>query len=342
MDMTERLPAGTYVIEQDPFKNFYFRRIEDFEMPGKLYGRTTRHTDRILRTFLDRGNSTGVMLAGEKGSGKTLLAKNVAVTAAAQGIPTVVINAPWCGDAFNTLIQSIDQPMILLFDEFEKVYDKDDQERILTLLDGVFPSQKLFMLTCNDKWRVDVHMRNRPGRIFYMLDFRGLEEDFIREYCADNLQNQTYTDQICKIATMFDQFNFDMLKALIEDMNRFGESPQEVLELLNAKPEFANESNFKISLFIDDEQVPQEDVEDSEWRGNPLQKGINMGYYVRGKNKDDDDDDDGEWKHERFTAGDLQHIDSRGSRFTLVNRNGARIVLDRVKEKTPTYQWSDY
>jgi hypothetical protein len=80
---------------------------------------------------------------------------------AKQGVPTIVINAPWCGDKFNTLIQSIQQPCIVMFDEFEKVYSSEEQEAMLTLLDGIYSSKKLFLLTSNDKWRVDSHMRNR-------------------------------------------------------------------------------------------------------------------------------------------------------------------------------------
>jgi hypothetical protein len=67
---------------------------------------------------------------------------------------------------------------------------------MLTLLDGVFPSKKLFILTCNDKWRIDKHMRNRPGCIFYMLDFKGLDADFIREYCEDRLDAKEYIERI--------------------------------------------------------------------------------------------------------------------------------------------------
>ena len=148
LDIHTLLPAGNYIIKQDQWGNMFFELVDSFELPAKRYGDNVRNTDRIMNTFLNRDVSTGVMLAGEKGSGKSLLAKTLSATAAEQDIPTLIINAPWCGDAFNTFIQDIQQPCIVLFDEFEKVYDRDQQESILTLLDGVFPTKKLFVFTC--------------------------------------------------------------------------------------------------------------------------------------------------------------------------------------------------
>ena len=135
-------------------------------------GNVAKTSSRILNTFLDRPRSTGVLLVGEKGSGKTLLAQYTAIIAANEkNIPTIVINKPWHGDQFNAFIQSIDQPAVILFDEFEKTYRRGDgdinyQEKILTLFDDVYSSQKLFLLTCNDKYRMNSHMMNRPGRLY--------------------------------------------------------------------------------------------------------------------------------------------------------------------------------
>ena len=56
-----------------------------------------------------------------------------------------------------------------------------NQDAMLTLLDGVYPAKMLFLLTTNDKYKVSNHMRNRPGRIYYVIDFEGLSSDFIRE-----------------------------------------------------------------------------------------------------------------------------------------------------------------
>jgi hypothetical protein len=321
MDLHDQLPAGNYTVKQDAMtKQFYLEKIDSFEIKGKLYGNTTQHANRILNTFKDRTSSTGVMLTGEKGSGKTLLSK--------------------CGEGFNSFLQMIEQPCVILFDEFEKVYDREDQEKMLTLLDGVYPSKKLFILTCNDKWRVDSHMRNRPGRIFYMLDFRGLDASFIREYCEDNLNDKHHIESVCRIGSMFSEFNFDMLKAMVEDMNRYGETPQEVMQLLNAKPEFSDEGRYTVSLQVNGIDIDSKKTSPTEWRGNPLSTRINIDYRIKDDTKTvtiDDDEDDETWEDSNFFNTDLKQVDPQTNKFVFVNEDGDRLVLTKVKERTFHY-----
>ena len=119
--------------------------IESFTIDYKIYGDVYKSVDRIYNTFTDRDSSTGVLLVGEKGSGKTLLSKLLIIKAAEQQLPCIIINSPWTGDKFNQLIQNIQQPCVVLFDEFEKVYEEKDQNSILTLLDGVYPSKIVFI-----------------------------------------------------------------------------------------------------------------------------------------------------------------------------------------------------
>jgi hypothetical protein len=327
MELYTELPVGNYVVKQDPYENLYLEMIDSFTFKGKRYGDLVKNTDRILRTFMSRPATTGVMLAGEKGSGKSLLAKNIAMKAAEQGMPTIVINQAWHGDKFNTFMQTISQPCVILFDEFEKVYDREEQESILTLLDGVFSSKKLFVLTCNDKYRIDTHMRNRPGRIYYLLDFKGLDTDFIVEYCEDNLQHKEHTAAICKIVTLFNEFNFDMLQALIEEINRYNESPQEAMKMLNAKPEFEEFSMFDVKLLVNGVEIPADKLERRQWRGNPLAKPIAFEYAS----------DDSEWKICNFMQADLQVLDPIQGKFVFKNADSEQLVLTRVKPTIVDY-----
>lgn len=343
---------------------FYFERVDPFIMPPKLYGAVTyKMTDRMLETFLNRTGSTGVVLSGEKGSGKSLLVKYTANTAVTQGIPVIIISSPFTGDAFNSLIQNIKQPAVLLFDEFEKVYTAEQQEQLLTLLDGMFTSQKLILFTTNDKWRIDRHMRNRPGRIFYMADFHGVEETFIREYCEDNLRNKKYIESVVRISTQFSAFNFDMLKSLVEEMNRYNESPGEALELLNIRPEYEeNKKLYNIALFYEETEIPVVQV---EWRGNPYMSELDV-YPLRKKkeekqkegekifdilDEDDEDDDsqidaEGNWytlmeagkipSRLRFRPSEI--IDVLPERITFESR-GFQLVLTPKKEDSKKPNW---
>merc|ERR1712183_1235453 len=331
---------------------------------GKVYGDTNKLADRILTTFQARDASTGVCLAGEKGSGKTLLAKRISILAAErENIATIVINSALCGDAFNQFVQMIEQPCVMLFDEFEKVYHTDaNKTQMLTLLDGVYPSKKLFVMTCNNKYALDVNMRNRPGRFYYMLDFGGVDAPFIREYCQDTLiECDKNVDQVCTIAKTFSDFNFDMLKAMVEEMNRYKESPVDVLRFLNVQPNSDSDLEYTMRLFDANGTIVKflsmhysgKSREKERWHGNPLHETITVFYrddhersgtnkneandHVEEKKDDEDQDEKKELTNKkpptllRFTSNDLVHMDDKTNSYIYVNgKNGYRLSLTRV------------
>ncbi len=344
-DVRNHLPVGTYTVGVTP-RGFYLKPIEDFNIVGKVYGKTNNHAERILATFADRPNATGVLLNGEKGSGKTMLAKMISQQAAQQGISTLVINTPFTGDGFNNFIQSIDEPCVIVFDEFEKVFNPEQQEATLTLLDGVYPTKKLFILTVNDKYKVNQHMRNRPGRIFYMIDYKGLDQQFIREYCEDRLNDKSHIETIIRLTMMFDAFNFDMLKALVEEMNRYNETPNQALEMLNAKP-FSDGGSTKhnLKVILKGKEVPQECLYSDHIRGNPVvHDELEFSFNLPTGEKDEDGDDKTEYVELKITPRDLKKIDPEAGTFTYVLKDGtpemAVLVFTRETFKSQ-YNWQD-
>jgi hypothetical protein len=140
---------------------------------------------------------------------------------------------------------------------------------------------------------------------------------------------------------MFDQFNFDMLKAMVEEMNRYNETPQQVMKLLNAKPEFSGEARYKIVLQPKGVDIPADLVETTEWVGNPLTTRINIDYKKLDETPSEDElDRDFDWENCRFDNGDLRQVDSNSGKFIFINELGDRVTLIKVKEKS--YHWDAF
>lgn len=345
LDITEKLHPAIYIVKEDIINGMFLEETESFVLPEKLYGDTESNAKIILNTYKDRKVSTGCLFVGEKGSGKTLLAKHIAQEAIKLNIPTIIVNSPFSGNKFNQIIQNISQECIVLFDEFEKVYnEKEDQSQILTLLDGSVSTKKLFLFTCNNKHEINSYMINRPGRIYYMLEFDSVEEQFVRDYCQDNLNNKEEISSIVNISSMFLSFNFDMLQNLVEEMNRYDKSAIEAIKMLNMKPE-SIDSCYKIDYVkINGEKI---ECNTSTVYGEPFSStySIDCSYtanaiekkFSKRKTTDEDIDLD-EDSYDRFTIDfspddmmsmnlkkgeycyELQH-DSKMIEIKIINRN---------------------
>lgn len=356
--MLDTLPTGNYIVIET-MTGLKFHRVESFGDPGRMYGNINTRAERILSTFLDRPRSTGVLLSGEKGSGKSQLARNVSRLGYEKGIPTILVNAPFHGDEFNALLGTIEQPAIILMDEFEKVYGQNEiQEQVLTLLDGVMTTQKLFILTVNDEYRVNHHMKNRPGRLFYSISFSGLEPEFVREYCEDNLNNKDEIENVMKVGAMFKAFNFDMLKAIVEEMNRYDEPAFDVLELLNAKPiTDTDTATFEVVVFTpgglrssvgqcNDLPMGQQHnrvgamVEFPEPVELP-EDALTKLFKELGLDEEDMEDHNGPIGHHIvIESKHLKKVDVDAGRYEFVNEQGFRTVLTR--KKSQPYSMYDY
>lgn len=131
---------------------------------------------RVLNNFNSTSNSTtGVLLTGEKGTGKTVTAKLLAQEA---NLPIIIVNPDSLEKYLEKYFKEFDTPVCILFDEVDKNFDT---KKMLTFLDGMHKTtKKLVIMTANDENSLSKYIKNRCSRIKYYRHY-SMQED-AREY----------------------------------------------------------------------------------------------------------------------------------------------------------------
>lgn len=241
----ESLPAASYTVEFHKMKGFYLQSFPNIEINEKVYGVHYSKVEKVFSTFDKFTRNLGVILSGDKGIGKSLFAKMVSSEAVKRGIPLIIVNRYTPGIA--DFISSIDQEVVVLFDEFDKTFksssDFSPQDEMLTLFDGVFSGKKLYVITCNKLINLNDYLVNRPGRFHYHFRFNYPTSEEIVEYMKDKVSEE-FWGEIEKVVLFSKRtlINYDCLRAISFEINLgvpFSEAIKD-LNIVNTEPKIFN------------------------------------------------------------------------------------------------------
>lgn len=239
----DNLPAKIYTVNYDKFIGFYLDITKDkLTLPTKIYGKVQDRVDKCIASYIDRPQSTGILLTGDKGTGKTLLMSTLANQVISQlNIPVILVTQPFAGGDFKAFIEDIGE-CCLVFDEFGKMYSANDrhhnegevpQKELLSLMDGLDKTKRMFIMTENSQIDVNEFMLNRPSRIYYHFKYNKLDEDSIKGYAIDKGVSAAVLKDIVDLSRRSRIFSFDMLQSIVEEHLRFGTAVEDCIVDLN-------------------------------------------------------------------------------------------------------------
>ena len=247
----DKLPLGTYEVCFHKMMGFFLTSHSDLVVnEEKIYGSSPAKVEKVLRGFQAVDRNFGVILSGRKGIGKSLFARQLAIRAKNYDLPLIIVSAYYPGIA--DFISSIEQEVIVLFDEFEKTFADQEhcnpQEDMLPLFDGIDNGKKLFIITCNEVHKLNSYLINRPGRFHYHFILGNPNPDEIKEYMTDKL-NPEYHHLIKKLIgfSMNVDLTYDVLRAIAFELN-MGYSFEDTLMDLNISKEGTPQYNIRVEF----------------------------------------------------------------------------------------------
>ena len=230
------LPIRSYDVSFHKMMGFFLTARPNLEAnEEKIYGNHRAKVKKVINSFNLSSRNFGIILSGQKGIGKSLFARLLAMDAIEAGLPVITVTEYVPGIA--NFLGSIEQQVVVIFDEFEKTFGKNDevdpQEEMLSLFDGLDGGKKLFVITCNEINKLNSYLLDRPGRFHYHFRIGNPCDQEISEYMRDKL-DEKYYDNIPRIINFSRtaEMTYDYLRAIAFDLNQ-GYSLEESLIDLN-------------------------------------------------------------------------------------------------------------
>lgn len=206
--------------------DIYLEENGNFNMPTKIYEteEDNKFIDRVIKWHKqDHIKSTGVLLSGEKGTGKTITMKRIAKKS---GLPIIVVHPNIALKRSLKIFNKFKQDVIIMFDEIEKDDYYWPTKDLLGFLDGVEETcKKLVIMTCNDLYELNINLTDRCSRVRYLRKYTfDSNRKVIPLIVKDKISDETKQKELIEfLENRIEILSFDNIQAIVNEVAYFGD-----------------------------------------------------------------------------------------------------------------------
>lgn len=214
-------PGKVYTLKYSWDDGMYLEISDNtFVLPDKVFKTISdeKFISKVLNYHKSSNRSTtGVLLTGLKGSGKTVMSKLIAQ---ACDLPIIVVSSN-CPTKYLTSFfsKSPNTEVCIVFDEIDKNKEHWNTEDLLGFMDGITNTgKKLCILTCNSSSMLNDYIMDRCSRIRYVRKFDAMSKESIKSIVSKFTDKDV--DQLTDfIHDRFEVISFDNIISFLEEVN---------------------------------------------------------------------------------------------------------------------------
>lgn len=228
----ELINNKVYDLEYDRMQGrSYLKENGDLNMPKKLYEleEDNKFIKRVLNYFNSEnsGKTTGILLAGTKGTGKTMLSKRIALES---NLPIIIVANDYPANKLTSFFKHFTTPVVVMFDEIEKNSYWWETKDLLGFLDGVeATSKKLVLMTCNKTDKIDDNFFDRCSRVRYFKEYEANSNSVFVRYMAEDKGVKNIDEVVNFIIEHMEVKSFDNISAFLDEVVLFEDIPLDKL-----------------------------------------------------------------------------------------------------------------
>jgi len=191
---------------------------KNFNVPPKLYGDNHDYLSMIYDDWRETEGAIGAMLYGKKGCGKTVLSEMIGNKILQNDVPVFLINTKIPAHMIKMTLAACPNGAMVLFDEFEKIYEEDDQKELLILFSDSDLKKVLFVMTVNDAGEINDFLINRPGRVKFWIHYEGIDDRVVSELMEEMKVPKVLRSGIREWARdLGEEVSFDIMKFVCKE-----------------------------------------------------------------------------------------------------------------------------
>lgn len=241
------LEKANYIVDKDIF-GFSLNKFDDnFKFDYKIYGMESNFINRVIKTYDNTTGNLGILLNGQRGTGKSVTAKLICNSL---DLPVIMITKDL--ENIENFLSEFQEDIIVFIDEYEKIFE--ERHELLSIMDGALSSnhRRLFILTTNTMF-INENLLERPSRIRYKKTFKDLDKFTIEEIVDDLLENKELKVQTIEFISTLQMITVDIIKEVLTEVNIHNELPDKFYDIFNVSK---RSDTFNISYEVEGGEFP--------------------------------------------------------------------------------------